>query len=132
MWWQANWHRIQQSFQPCHFLGQVFPPYELLSSVDLFVSTSEYESFGLSIGEALVLGLPAISFDVLSGPRDIIINNFNGFLIPNNDILEYKKKIELLIKDNNLREQFSKNAPKILDKFSPTKIFSNWENLINS
>ncbi len=114
-----------------HFTGQVFPPYELLSFGDLFVSASEYESFGLSIAEALVLGLPAISFDILSGPRDIITNNFNGFLIPDNDIVEFKKKIELLMNNDNLREEFSKNAPKILDKFSQDKIFSRWEKLIN-
>jgi GalNAc-alpha-(1->4)-GalNAc-alpha-(1->3)-diNAcBac-PP-undecaprenol alpha-1,4-N-acetyl-D-galactosaminyltransferase len=115
-----------------HFVGQIFPPYDLLSLGDLFVTASAYESFGISIGEALALGLPAISFDVLSGPRDIITDNFNGFLIPDNNLVEFKKKIELLMNDNELREKFSRNAPLIQKKFSQQNIFSEWEKLIIS
>jgi len=60
---------------------------------DLFISTSRWEAFGLSLLEVQALGLPAISFDI-PGPQDIVINNKTGFLVQNKyDYVEKIKKI---------------------------------------
>lgn len=47
----------------------------------LFLFTSRMEGFGMVLLEAMSFGIPCISFDCPSGPRDIIKNNKNGFLI---------------------------------------------------
>ncbi|MGL4990792.1 MAG: glycosyltransferase [Sarcina sp.] len=47
-------------------------PYKFLKYANLYVGTSLYEGFGMTIVEAMSLGIPAISTDCISGPREII------------------------------------------------------------
>lgn len=50
------------------------PPYELMAQADVFVSTSEAESFGLVIAEALCLGLPVVA-TLTSGSEELLSSN---------------------------------------------------------
>ena len=62
-----------------------------------FLLTSRCEGFGMVLLEAMAFGVPCISFDCPSGPRDIILNNTNGFLIDNNDEVGFTKAIMNII-----------------------------------
>lgn len=96
------------------------------------VMTSYSEGFGMVLVEAMSCGLPAICFDFSCGPKDIIDDNINGFLVENGNILLLSKKMERLMRDNNLRHFFSKNAKQIQDKFSEKKVMEMWEKFFNS
>ena len=70
---------------------------------DLFLMTSNYEGFPNALLEAMAVGLPVISTDCKTGPKDLINNGVNGFLVKTNDSKELSKKIsevndELLLK----------------------------------
>lgn len=54
------------------FTGFTSNPYKFLKYANLYVGTSLYEGFGMTIVEAMSLGIPAISTDCISGPREII------------------------------------------------------------
>src|SRR5690606_39663681 len=62
----------------------------------IFVLSSRWESFGLVLIEAMNHGLPSISFDC-DGPKNIIQDNQNGFLIPRFDKEQLAKKLFLFI-----------------------------------
>jgi alpha-1,3-mannosyltransferase len=70
----------------------------LLSNVELFVSASEYEGFGISVVEAMAAGLPVIANDIESF-RNLIKNGESGFLI---DYSDTEKVKNLLLKIRNL------------------------------
>jgi N-acetyl-alpha-D-glucosaminyl L-malate synthase BshA len=67
-----------------HFLGRIDAVAPLLASADLFLLTSDAESFGLSALEALACGVPALGYDV-GGLREVVKNGVTGALCPVGD-----------------------------------------------
>ncbi len=77
---------------------------KLFLQSSIYVMTSIHESFGLVLIEAESYGLPLLAFDTAEGPKEIIENNKNGFLVSERNIEEMAKKIEKLIKNEELRK----------------------------
>jgi glycosyltransferase involved in cell wall biosynthesis len=75
----------------------------------VYLSTARYEGLPYSVIEALALSKPCVVSDC-DGNRDLIQNNYNGFVIQNEDIYEYSVKIKHLLNDNNLLNKLSANA----------------------
>lgn len=98
----------------------------------MFVLTSRMESFALVLLEAQSNNVPTISFNIPSGPSEIIENNVNGFLVDMFDINDMADKICLLIEDKELRKRFSINSRKNINKFGEKNIISKWEEVIDS
>lgn len=72
--------------------------------VTSLVLTSNYEGFPMVLCEALSYGIYSISSNCKTGPEDIIINNINGQLYQQNDIVELTSILQSIIDDNNLPE----------------------------
>ena len=56
--------------------------------------------------------MPSISFDIQTGPAEIIEDGKTGFLIPPFDLEQMEEKIELLIQKDALRKKFAQQAEK--------------------
>lgn len=95
----------------------------------IFALTSRYEGYVLVLIEAQAKGLPCISFDCKEGPSEIIDDGVNGFLIEEGDIEEYSKKLMILMRDISLRQRFSENARKDLEKYDIRNILCEWEKI---
>ena len=94
---------------------------------------SRTEGLGLVLLEASACGLPLISYDCPSGPREIVTDGENGYLIPHvGDIDAMAEKICLLIENAELRKQMGEKAKLMVDKFSPLRIKEQWINLFDS
>lgn len=98
----------------------------------IMVMTSRTEGFGMVLIEAMALGLPCIAYDCPCGPRAIIQNDKNGFLIEDGNIDSFVQKIELLIEDENLRLQMGKNAQESAKKYNLDSIMQQWKTLFES
>lgn len=96
----------------------------------IYVMTSLYEGLPMVLLEAKANGLPLVSFDIETGPDEIIRDGVNGFLIPPYDTKIMAERICQLIENNDLRKRFSDNAKLDLEKFSSDRIIEQWNDLI--
>jgi N-acetylgalactosamine-N,N'-diacetylbacillosaminyl-diphospho-undecaprenol 4-alpha-N-acetylgalactosaminyltransferase len=113
-----------------HFLGWVENPYKYLYRSDIFISTSQSESFCRVIVEAMICNVPVISSNS-GGPQEIIKQDVNGFLFNIGDIDSLIKKINLILNKKNLTNSILLNANKNLEKFSKKKIISDYKSIID-
>lgn len=98
----------------------------------MFVLPSRSEGFGMVIIEAMTCGLPVISFDCPNGPKDIITDNEDGFLVENGNIDQFVEKTRLLMSNVELRQKMSKEAKKKSKKYAATAIVKQWDALLRS
>lgn len=96
---------------------------------DLYVMSSRFEGFGNTLAEALAHGLPAVSFDCDTGPRDIIRHEIDGLLVPNGDEIALQQALSRLMAHEPLRRQFAAKAVEARERFSMEKIAGMWERL---
>lgn len=117
--------------QRCHLHGPVTDVKKEYLSSSVFVLPSRFEGFGLVLIEAMACGVPVVSFDCDNGPRSIITNGVDGYLIPSFDIDAYAEKLILLMRDENLRRQMGKNARKTASRYDIDKIGQQWKQLFD-
>ena len=112
--------------------GHSYNILEEMANASIFTLTSTFEGFGLVIVEAMSCGLPVISYNCPCGPKDIISDGTDGFLVPLNDEQCLAEKINLLIENEALRKQMSKAALIKSQKFTAKEVISLWMNLFNT
>lgn len=93
---------------------------------------SRYEGFGMALVEAMACGVPCVAFDCPVGPRDIIDDGKNGFLVKDDDITAFANAIIRLIEDDKLREVMGNNAVVSTKKYSKDILIARWERLFKS
>ena len=97
----------------------------------IYVMTSEMEGLPMVLLEAKSWGVPIVSFDIMTGPRDIIEDQKNGYLVQNQDIEDMSDKINLLIEDDLLRKQFSDNSQRGMEQYDIELIRKQWDSIFN-
>lgn len=98
----------------------------------IFAMASRSEGFGMVLLEAMSFGLPCIAYDCPIGPRTIIQNEENGFLIEDGNVSSFVQKMNLLIEDQNLRIQMSEMAKESIDRYQINPIMAQWKSLFES
>jgi len=81
----------------------------------IYLMTSRFEAFPMVLLEAMSCGLPVIAYDCPDGPREIIQDGVNGFLIENGNVSRMAEKLLLLISDDELRKKMGENAIKSVE-----------------
>ena len=105
---------------------------EVYLQASVLVMSSRYEGFGMVLLEAQSLGVPVISFACKCGPKDIITQGIDGFLVFEQDVQTLASKIMKLIKDEALRKLMGQAAKQNSKRFSESKILPKWEILFES
>jgi glycosyltransferase involved in cell wall biosynthesis len=110
-WNNVNWF----GYVEYRFLPNIY------SQNNLYICTSKWEAFGLSVLEAQAIGMPAISFNI-PGPQDIIQNGKSGFLVTSEE--EFCRKMMEIVHEEI---QFNKDAiiENVYRTFNPKDVYLN-------
>jgi N-acetyl-alpha-D-glucosaminyl L-malate synthase BshA len=110
------------------FVGKQEQMEEILAIGDLFLLTSEYESFGLAALEAMAAGVPVISTNA-GGLPEINIHGVTGFLGSVGDVESMSSHAISLLSENGTLEKFKANAYAQAKKFDIQNIVPKYEKL---
>ena len=112
--------------------GNVKNVRSLLDRGDLLALSFGCEGFPNALCEAMACGLPVVSFDCPTGPRDIIRHGVDGLLVPPEDAAEVEKDLDTSMSNKEMREKMGVTAKEVVVRFSLEKVMRMWEELLLS
>lgn len=110
------------------FVGKQEQMEDILAIGDLFLLTSDYESFGLVALEAMAAGVPVISTNA-GGLPEINVHGVTGYLSNVGDVADMSKNAIALLSDEELLARFKHNAMAQSDRFDIHYIVPMYEKL---
>lgn len=115
-----------------HLLGMRDDLADRYKDYAFYVLPSYREGMPLVLLEAKANRLPIVSFDIMTGPREIVRDGVDGTLVPPYDLQALGEAMATLIQDENLRVSMSERSQETLNNFSKTTILQQWITLIES
>lgn len=95
----------------------------------IYVMTSHFEGLPMVLIEAQTMGLPVVSYACPSGPKDIIQDGVNGFLVSPYNQEAFAERLDKLISDTDLRVRMGEEGRRLSQRYTPEVIMSKWEKL---
>ena len=112
------------------FMGFSIDMPEVYNHSKLLVLTSAYEGMPNTMLEALASSVPVISTDCpCGGPRMVIKNGINGYLVPVDDI-DYLAKVWISLTDSDITNM-KPEAYNTALAFAEDKVLNDWERYIS-
>ena len=102
----------------------------LYRDASVYAMSSRFEGLPLVLIEAMSMGLPIVSFDCETGPRDIVKNNITGFLVEPNNVEIFAQKLDLITENRDLLCEYSRNSILYSKDFSLEPILQEWLDLL--
>ncbi|WP_455516406.1 glycosyltransferase family 4 protein [Porphyromonas sp.] len=117
---------LEEQFELCPFTKEVQKHY---LSASVYAMTSAFEGLPLVLVEAESMGLPVVSYACPCGPRDIIRDGQDGFLVEPGDKETFAARLRQLIEDEELRRRMGQAAKVNSQRFSLDNVMKQWEDL---
>ena len=116
----------------CKLNGPTSNINEKYEESSILAFSSRFEGFGMVLLEAMSCGLPVVSFACPCGPKDIITDGKNGYLVEPENVKALAERICHLIEHEELRKEMGKAARKRAEDFQDDKIMQKWVDLFEN
>jgi glycosyltransferase involved in cell wall biosynthesis len=101
-----------------------------MAQASMFVLSSRHEGLPMVMVEAMSLGVPVVSFDCPTGPRDVIEDGRSGILVPADDVDALARAMLSVIEDPERRHELGAGAARRAQDYALESIGPRWEALI--
>jgi glycosyltransferase involved in cell wall biosynthesis len=113
---------------------EIIPPTNRIETLyaksSIFALSSHLEGFPMVLVEAMSFGVPCVSFDIPTGPSDIIQEGVNGLLVPDGDEAAMKNALAQLMSNSHLCQEMGQYAKQSVTRFSEEVIMAKWLKII--
>jgi len=106
-------------------------PLPYYRKASLFVMTSAYEGFPMTLVESQQNGVVPIVMDTYSSLHDIITNGENGVIVPDGDIKAFSKSLAILMKNIDKRKKMALAGMNSCKQYQVSNIVDKWEKIFN-
>ena len=96
----------------------------------VFVMASISEGLPMVLLEAMNHGIPCIAYQI-NGTEDIIVDDYNGYLISKRDKKEFINKLNSLLENEQKCEQLGHNALTTAQEYSPNVVIKKWYKILD-
>ncbi len=112
-------------------VGRTSNPWPIMKDADAFILASAYEGFPNALLEAMALGVPSISTDCNSGPREISENGTLATLVTSDDDDALSNSLDKFLANSELRKILSESGSKsVRQRFNLDAVLKHWDQLI--
>lgn len=121
----------KDSLQRVEMLGfkQPLPYY---NKAKVFLMTSAFEGFAMTLGEAQQNGVALLVMDSCASLHEIVEDGDNGLLVKDGDVAEFTEKLKMLLKDDALRNRLADKGLLTCQRFTVGKVVDKWEMIYKS
>jgi glycosyltransferase involved in cell wall biosynthesis len=113
-----------------HLMGWTDQLDAILSEAAIFALSSRFEGLPLVGIEAMSKGLPIVAFDCPRGPRELVRDGVNGYLVANGEVPAFTQALGRLVADAQLREVMGKASLVDARQYEMSTVGEQWEQLI--
>ncbi len=100
------------------FAGYTTSPLEVMAGAACVISTTRREAMPLTLLETLAVGTPVVVYDIRYGPREIVRDGVDGFVVPAQDIKAAARAVVRLLTEPDLRDRMAHSAREVTTRFS--------------
>jgi GalNAc-alpha-(1->4)-GalNAc-alpha-(1->3)-diNAcBac-PP-undecaprenol alpha-1,4-N-acetyl-D-galactosaminyltransferase len=130
--------RLEKQVQESGIINRIFlkgstsEPSRVMANADVFVMASKYEGFPNALLEAMAIGLPCVSFDCPSGPREMSADGKYALLVPAGSVEGLESALGKLFGSDALRSELGQNARhSIQQRYTLTAVLAQWDTLFH-
>lgn len=113
-----------------NLMGRVDDLYNRYKDYSMLVMTSRFEGFPMTLLESTAQGIPAVAFDVLTGPNEVIDDGKSGYLIEPDNVCKMAQAIQELIDSPCKRAQMSDRCVELRKNYDCDSVVKQWERLL--
>lgn len=126
---------IYRNYVKSNHLNRVYfegaqKPLTYYQNAQIFMLTSLFEGWGLTLTEAQQNACVPIAFNTYASVTDIITDGYNGFIIKEGSMTDYTNKLKQLMRNDENRKKMATNAVASAHRFDKNLIVSQWYQLI--
>jgi glycosyltransferase involved in cell wall biosynthesis len=114
-----------------HFKGYHNDLNNAMKEHSVFCLSSEFEGFPNVLSEAMASGCACVSFDIVTGPREIIVDGLDGLIVEDQNIDALAEGLRILMGDEKMRYDFGLHAIEDIKRFSKDKVVDKWEHMFS-
>jgi glycosyltransferase involved in cell wall biosynthesis len=115
---------------------EILPPTANVNTLyfdaSIYALSSRFEGLPLVLIEAMAMGLPVVSFDCKTGPREIVVSGKTGILVEPENTGIFAKELDNLMQDLSKQRFFSQNAVEESKRFELFEIMNHWVKLFET